>query len=136
MNFFEARVSITDGQAELRGDGLALMLSGEKGRALGPYRDRKLMLGIRPEHLAIGRGDQSDARAELTARTEVVEVLGSEQHLYLLTGDTSFVARVDAGASVRVGDSVKLSCAKEHLQLFDPQTERNLFGLSEANAAI
>ncbi|MHB8990995.1 MAG: TOBE domain-containing protein [Chloroflexota bacterium] len=56
----------------------------------------------------------------------VVEMMGSEQQVYLSVGHKSFVAKMDAATHLRMGDSVRLAFPKELIQLFDRETETNL----------
>src|SRR5450756_2504609 len=51
MNFFDAAVTSSDGEAHLRGDGFGLSLSGERARVLSAYNGKQVVMGIRPEHL-------------------------------------------------------------------------------------
>jgi len=126
MNFFEAGVSISNGHADLAGDGFTLRLSGRSARDVAPYHGGRVVMGIRPEHLDRVSQGEDEANGELPATVEVVESMGSEQHLYLTTGHKGFVAKVGADLRVRMGDQVKLAYPKELVHLFDPATERSI----------
>ncbi len=126
MNFFEVAVLATDGTVELVGDGLRVHLNGSRGKAVIPHQGKKVVLGIRPEHLGeIGQGE-TETTGEIAATVEVVEMMGSEQVVYLVAGGKSFVAKMDASTQLKMGDAVKLAFPKERVQIFDRETERNL----------
>ncbi len=130
MNFFESGVVISNGTAELVGEGFRVKLSGEQAKVLGPYQGKKVLLGVRPEHLGEMSQGETDDSGEIAATVEVVEMMGSEQILYLTVGDKSFVAKMDASTRVRMGDAVKLAFPKEQIQIFDRETERNLVSVA------
>jgi multiple sugar transport system ATP-binding protein len=126
MNFFEVAVLNTDGATELVGEGFRVHLDGSLGKAVAPKQGEKVLMGIRPEHLSeISRGE-TEEKGEISATVEVVEMMGSEQILYLVVGGKSFVAKMDASVHVRMGDPVKLAFPKEQIQIFDRETERNI----------
>ncbi|MCL4370338.1 MAG: sn-glycerol-3-phosphate ABC transporter ATP-binding protein UgpC [Chloroflexi bacterium] len=131
MNFFDAEVTVASDQAELKGKGFGLLLSGEKGRALAPYHNKRVVMGIRPEHMAVGAQGSNGECGELPSTVEVVEMLGSEQLAYVNTGGKSFVARLDASIGLKMGDRVTLVYSRESVALFDSETETNLVGCPE-----
>ncbi len=78
-----------------------------------------LVLGVRPEHVALGEG-------VYRGRVEAVEYLGTSQVVTLSVPHGSLRARVPAGAAVRPGEVVPLSFAPAALSLFDAGTGRAL----------
>ena len=62
----------------------------------------------------------------MSTSLEIAEPMGAETYLYLNTGKTSFIARVDSTATHKPGDTVHLAFAPAKLHLFDPVTEANL----------
>ncbi|MDR6959413.1 multiple sugar transport system ATP-binding protein [Pseudomonas brassicacearum] len=74
-----------------------------------------LMLGIRPEHVAL-KAAQGSAGVTVT----VVEYLGSETYVHLDTGqEEPLICRCEVNAGWQVGDRVELQLAFDHLHLFD-----------------
>src|SRR5512133_505177 len=122
MNFFETGVSAGGGRAQLKGDGLEVGLSGAQAKVVESYNGRKLVLGIRPEQLGEMSQGEDETHGEIQALVEVVESMGSEQHLYLVAGSKSFVAKLDGSLPVSIGDKVRLAFPKDRIQLFDTQT--------------
>ena len=90
-------------------------------RALAPHDGKQVVMGIRPEHLALGDGAPGSG---FDAHVEVVEQLGSEILLETRAGtDSLTVARVPAEMKVAPGDKVRISAQLGRLHFFDPATE-------------
>ena len=91
-------------------------------RALEAWQGRQVIMGLRPEHLALG-GDGLVSRS-FPAKVEVVEQLGSEILLETRVGDARVtVARVPPETQVAAGDQVRLSVQPGRLHFFDPESE-------------
>jgi multiple sugar transport system ATP-binding protein len=107
-----------------------------------PRRDR-VVLGVRPEAFRLDGG----GLPTIDARVEVVEDLGSETHLFFhvdaapitaevlesasdegfLNADRAlFTARVEAGAPIRVGETVTLGIDVDRFHYFDAETGARL----------
>jgi multiple sugar transport system ATP-binding protein len=155
MNLYEASL-------EESGDRLAVAVGSQRlglpGQGLRPYLGRKVIVGIRPEDLgdpaldhrvgATAAGEHSrDAHASLTADARLVEMLGSELHVFfsvdatpvrgtaaassaggqvglLADSEPNGVARVGPRSQIRAGSKVEFSVDTERLHFFDPDTGR------------
>jgi len=84
-------------------------------------RPGELILGARPEHLDI------DPQGAWPLLVEMVEMLGAERIVYGLLGGELVMVRVD-GTHVppKVGDSVQLRIAAEHLHWFDAASGKRI----------
>ena len=126
---------------------LALPASETAGR-LAAYQGRKIIVGLRPEDLSVASGASSGSSsglpASLVADVRMVEVLGSEQHVYFSVDATPVapvggsgeiaqegiladsvpdgVARLDPRAGVRAGNRVTFAVNVARLHFFDPDT--------------
>jgi multiple sugar transport system ATP-binding protein len=116
---------------------------------LRAYAGRPVVLGIRPEDLGgLRPGDHDDSRSgcSLEGRVELVEALGSEQLIHFTTDARAVevkgardddaeglgqgtinrggagIARIEARASVRAGEAVRLHIDPSRLRFFDPET--------------
>ncbi|MBI4325981.1 MAG: sn-glycerol-3-phosphate ABC transporter ATP-binding protein UgpC [Chloroflexi bacterium] len=88
---------------------------------------KPVILGLRPEDIAVASGLEEAGRADVAeARIEVVEPMGSETFLYLTAGAYSFVARVPADARPEVNQVVRLKFDLCRAHFFDPDTEKAL----------
>ena len=110
------------GGLHVEAPGLRLSVSEERAKALEPRRGRRVVMGLRPEHLALG--DAAVAGRTFDAKVEVVEQLGSEMLLEVRVAEARMtVARVIAEAAIAQGDQVRLSVPPGRLHFFDPESE-------------
>ncbi|HMS81187.1 MAG TPA: sn-glycerol-3-phosphate import ATP-binding protein UgpC [Burkholderiaceae bacterium] len=83
-------------------------------------RDGDLVLGARPEHLALTPGGWP-------MRVELVEMLGAERLVHGRIGETAITVRVDGTQSPpSAGQTVGLSIAPAHLHWFDAGSRRRI----------
>ncbi|WHZ19463.1 MAG: glycerol-3-phosphate ABC transporter, ATP-binding protein UgpC [Rhodanobacteraceae bacterium] len=117
MNFFRGR--LRDDVDALAMDGASLPLAGAPapGLPLQALRGRDIVLGLRPEHLQLARGDAR--HASFDAVLEVIEPIGNEVFLNLRFGDTALVARVPPQALPTPGATLRLQFDPAHLHVFD-----------------
>jgi hypothetical protein len=120
-----------------------LALPAQVAARVAAYQGRKIIVGVRPEDLAVGRS--GGALGALVADVRLVEVLGSEQHVYfwldatpaggaaaladesahagiLAASAPNGVARVDPRSPVRAGGRVTFAVDPARLYFFDPDT--------------
>lgn len=90
-----------------------------------------LVLGIRPEHIAVKETGSNPVTADL----DVLEHEGSDNYLYLSKGDSEWTVRVDGNTRFDPGETVELSLPEEHVHVFDRQTGENLL-VSRADQEI
>jgi sn-glycerol 3-phosphate transport system ATP-binding protein/multiple sugar transport system ATP-binding protein len=89
--------------------------------ALGVDAPDGAVAGVRPEHVAVG---PDGTPAEVT----LVEPVGSEAFVHLDVSGHELLARVDAAARPRPGDTLRVRPTVVHL--FDPETGERLSGPS------
>jgi multiple sugar transport system ATP-binding protein len=128
MNFIPAELSSLDGRP-------AVTFVGAGGQSVRlPLFDgvadhepgRKVILGIRPEHLSRYNPElrAKAGLAMLTAPVEVVEPTGAETMAVLRLGDREVVGRFSPDEAPRMGEDMVLSVDMSHACLFDPDTQR------------
>ena len=121
MNFARARV-VADGAVLAFADGNRLPLDPEQVDRAAAFRDRELVVGIRPEHFVTG--DASAPR--LSCRVQVVEPLGADTLLELGLGEAAITARVPPQVRPQPGSTLEIGVDPRRLHLFDPESERTL----------
>jgi len=127
MNFFDATLVEQDGKLFVDGGTFKLQVPDSKRAVYLPAKGKKVIFGIRPEDVhAKGFEPPSITPSPMQAEVDVVELMGNEILLYLLTGKKQFVARVDPRTRARARDTLDLLVAMDNMHLFDPQTERTL----------
>jgi multiple sugar transport system ATP-binding protein len=87
--------------------------------ALQAWRDREVVLGLRPEDLHPLAAD--DPGAALEAQLEVLEPVGNEVFLNLRYGGQALVSRAPAGLAAAPGETMRFGIAPERLHFFDPR---------------
>jgi len=115
-------------------DGMRLRVPARFRQHIAPYTGKQIMFGMRPQDIhdaryAQGMLDEDDDPQDfVTVRTrvDVVEPMGSEIYLYLLSGQNSFVSRVDARTEVEPGFAFDVSFNMDKMHAFDPETQVSL----------
>lgn len=111
MNFFP--VKWRDERAILSQGGTAVPLDGETAGRL--RQAGNAVLGIRPEHFAVGAG----AVDGIAINVKLVEPLGSDTLIHFDLADASAIARVDPALRPKVGDRLSLRPQPGKTHLFD-----------------
>jgi multiple sugar transport system ATP-binding protein len=121
MNFLEVTIGGEGAELFAETPFLRLAMPAALGRAMAGWRGKRAIMGVRPEHLALGH---TIAQSCFDVSIEMIEQLGSEMILETRAGDARLtVARVDPQVQFAPGDKVSLSAAPERLHFFDPVTE-------------
>lgn len=118
MNFFEGEVR-SEGTFAGPG-GMAVSLSDAMQKVAGIQAPRKVMLGVRPEHISLGGG----GGATIKAKVRIVEPMGSELYVYFGVGEggREYIARIQPDAHIVVGSSIELAINIDKAHLFDGTT--------------
>ena len=113
--------------------GVKLPVDGGKGEALTAKNapTGEVILGVRPEHIVLTEAGKPGA---IPCTVEVNEMMGSELHLHVVTGDgTRLIVRVptiDLDAAQRSGlangSKLYVTFRGKVMHFFDPKTEENL----------
>jgi len=140
MNLYEAQLGPETSSLHIGSQTLTLAESVAIARpGLARYAGRKVVAGLRPEHLPVATGTSSQY---LEGDVGLVEKLGSELLVHFtldaprvraegdqvaedaeaVTKADEGVARVDPGATVVVGERARFAVDTERLQFFDPES--------------
>jgi multiple sugar transport system ATP-binding protein len=125
MNLVSGRL-VSDGEAlSVRvNDDLTLPVPADRRSRYDGFRDREILVGLRPEHFAVVPGP--DAGPPIDVAAEVVEPLGADTLVFFNAGGREMVARVPPGTARRRGDRVRLHPEVARMHLFDPSTEARI----------
>jgi multiple sugar transport system ATP-binding protein len=113
MNFFDGEM-VEGGVLLAGGVRLPLARPVEAGR--------KVVFGIRPEHIAL-RKEGHEGRAPVPAQTEVVEPLGSRTIVTARTAAGVLQLEAEAMPGLKPGDALTLWFEMPRVHLFDQATE-------------
>jgi multiple sugar transport system ATP-binding protein len=120
MNFFEAKIR-KDGKdvyADLNGFNLKFPAS--RAEKYMPFDGKTVTFGIRPEDIHNPEFVPADiVTSPVEAKVDVVELMGNEIILYLVSGNHNYVARVDPRTRFVVGEKVQVAFNMENFHIFD-----------------
>jgi ABC-type sugar transport system ATPase subunit len=153
MNLYEGVISGPAGGLGLSLGSQRLALPadlGDRRPGLLAGEGRKLVVGIRPEHLTVAEGGSANRETTLAARVELVEALGNESLVHFSTdarrvrnrggawtadaaaaqasgaiagaSAAEGVARVDPRVRVGVGDRIALAVDVDRVHFFDAES--------------
>jgi multiple sugar transport system ATP-binding protein len=125
MGFLDCEVVPADSAAELRGTGVSVRLPRDAAAAL-PAGARRAVAGIRPEHLKLSATTAAGAAAAIEGSVEVIEPLGSEQHVIVKVGDALVTAKMAREHKIGVGEKIAFTLDPARLHVFDPDSGRAL----------
>jgi multiple sugar transport system ATP-binding protein len=127
MNFIQGTL-VAEGSGLVFDEGqIKLPIPASHADGLKDHSGQQVTLGIRPEDIhdpdTMSRGVEA---VEIEAQVEVVEPMGNEVFLYLTTGTSSFVARVDPKHIPEVEQRVRLAVEIDKAHFFDRDSEASL----------
>ena len=132
MNFFDAELVFEGGKFAVRLSDAVIDLPEETQRALKAKQiaPRKIVLGVRPEHITFTAGK---TRSSISAKVDVSEMMGSELYVHVTAAGKDCVLRiatVDLPAETRYGfkygDAFNFTFDGALAHLFDPESGLNL----------
>ena len=111
--------------------GFKLPVDGPKAKALSErnVESRPLILGIRPEHIQLAKGE-----ADIPVTIQVNEMMGSEYHLHVTTDqDDKLIVRIptlslsdEERENMVAGQKIEIAFSPKAMHFFDPESEKNL----------
>jgi multiple sugar transport system ATP-binding protein len=124
MNFLPCRLPAERDRLLLGADGLPLSLEpATRQRLAGVPAERDLVLGVRPEDLAVSREERP---GYLATEVYVVEPLGSENILDLRLAGKVLKARTAPTFQARMGEKLWVRIDPERMHLFDAESTEAL----------
>jgi multiple sugar transport system ATP-binding protein len=128
MNFFEATtIQNQDAVCFLEADGFRVPVPEEKRDKLLPYLGKKVILGIRPEDIHsrdfIPHGIIA---SHVKADVDVIEMMGNEAYLHLVSDGKPFLARVDPRTQARSGQIIEVVFNMANMHAFDPESRQSI----------
>ena len=127
MNFFDAKLTGTADALYVDGGSFKVRVPPDKAEKLARYIGRDVVFGIRPEDIVDRSATQKvEPESTMKVSVNVVEPMGSEQYVYLMTGETEFVARMDARTPIRAGQQMDIVLDMAHMHIFDRATQEAL----------
>jgi multiple sugar transport system ATP-binding protein len=124
MNFLDATLVEQDGKLAVDCGDFVVDVPEDRTDVYRPHVGKEVIFGIRPE-------DTHDTeyvpagikKAEVEARVDVTELMGSEVIVYLVTDGHDFLGRFDPRTTARVGNTIPVAFNMDRMHIFDKQTE-------------
>jgi multiple sugar transport system ATP-binding protein len=124
MNFINGKIVQTDGLKFVEDSGgLTLNVNAEYQPRLVKFKDKPIILGIRPEDIHEFDVSKADVAQKFSARIEVVEPMGNEIFIYFNVSDVQIVGRLPSFVNAKIGEPLDLFFDTNKLHFFDFETE-------------
>jgi multiple sugar transport system ATP-binding protein len=125
MNFMEGTIEKENDRYYFNEGNFKAIVPERMKSKLDKYLNKELTFGIRPEDIydpSFGRPTDVTL-SEIKATVEIVEPMGSELYLYLTTGKSPFIARVDAHVQAQIDEVKPFLFNLDKCHFFDTETE-------------
>jgi multiple sugar transport system ATP-binding protein len=125
MNFAQGKLT-GNGQLVFDEGTFKVPLPAHLGEKLNAYKGKDIIFGVRPEDLYIGKPDGSEAPVSFNATLEVVEPMGNEVFVYVTTGKSPIVARLNTRKEITPGSQIELFIDLRRIHFFDAGSEATI----------
>ena len=126
MNFIDAKIISRDANLYVDTESFQLLIPAEKQPYLQDKVGREVILGIRPEHIEDAAfPDNTAVTDSFKAVVEVVETLGAEIQLDVVSGEHGLVARVDPRTKAKRHQEISMAVNMEKIHIFDTAAPNN-----------
>ncbi|MDK2981441.1 MAG: multiple sugar transport system ATP-binding protein [Chloroflexota bacterium] len=120
MNFFQAKIEKSGAKLFVTTDTFKLEIPKPMVKTYESYDGKKVIFGIRPEDIYNPEYPSSGIQAaEVECKVDLLELMGDEIYVYLMSGTHDLVARVDPRSRYDLGEMVKMAFDMSKMQIFD-----------------
>lgn len=126
MNFVDAEIASVAGRLAVRvGESLVLPLPQSRRDKLGAYSGKRIVLGLRPEHISRARdGDTREGLALCNAVIDLVQPTGARTYTTFKLGGVETVAELQAHEASQPGQAIELAIDMNRAVIIEPDTEK------------
>jgi len=127
MNFMEGELIKKDGKVYFHEGDFQVKVIESMYPKLKNYMNKRVIFGIRPESI-YDRLFASFASSDNTVRVkcDVVEPMGAENHVHLITDNSNFIAIVESHDLPSMGDYLEVVFDMRKAHFFDKDTEKTI----------
>jgi len=128
MNFVTVDIKKDGDEIYIYESNFVLKLPKKFYEKVEPYVGKKMVFGIRPEHMydILSYPGEVQEGSVIKLTVDFVELLGSETYLHLSSGKNNFVVKADPHTNVRPGQLVEIIVNLDKIHLFDIETEETV----------
>ncbi|MDR1510186.1 MAG: sn-glycerol-3-phosphate ABC transporter ATP-binding protein UgpC [Synergistaceae bacterium] len=119
MNFINGAVVKTENGYAAEFAGCGVLLPESRCVNIGPYENKEVIFGIRPEDISVGLR-RSDA---VELRVDVAELMGAEMYLHCVFSGNELVVRTPFIEGCEIGSMVNVRFDPNKIHIFDKETE-------------
>jgi multiple sugar transport system ATP-binding protein len=124
MNFFPAKLNKDNGKLIVDAGSFSVAIPAENAKIYESHTGKNIIFGIRPENIHDPKFIPPNVHTEnIEAKVDVTELMGNEIFLHMLSGQNTFVARVDPRSNMRVGEQTHVAFDMDHVHIFEADTE-------------
>jgi multiple sugar transport system ATP-binding protein len=124
MNFFTAKLRKDNGKLNVDASDFVVPIPDKNADAYQGYEGKNVIFGIRPEDIHDPDFLPANVVTEkIEAKVDVTELMGNEIFLHMMSGQNSFVARVDPRSNLRIGEQTQIAFDMNNIHIFDAETE-------------
>ena len=121
MNFLPAHVVADANALAVRlDDGQLLRIPAHRTERYAPFRDKAMLLGLRPEHISDMHDVNKQNLEPLAVKVDVVEPMGMETLIHFYAGPTYAVARISPDTRTQSGATLPLMADMNNMHLIEP----------------
>jgi len=124
MNFFSGKITGENGSLCFNEGKFKVQLPDAFKEKIASYKEKEIIMGIRPEDIFHKRENQTDQ--QISSTVELVEPMGAESYVYLNTGLHSFIARGTEFDKVPIDCMLDIYLDMQQAHFFDPETEKSI----------
>ena len=124
MNFIDCEVVQKGANLLLDGNSFQFPISAIKdGALISQLLGKEVTLGLRPEDIEDREFAKEQKKGIMKATVTMVEPMGANVHLRVISGEHRMIACVDSKTQAKVGETIDLVCDLSKAHLFDKKTE-------------
>jgi multiple sugar transport system ATP-binding protein len=124
MNFFPAKLNRDNGKLMVDAGTFSVAIPSENAKPYESHIGKNIIFGIRPENIHDPKFIPPNVHTEnIEAKVDVTELMGNEIFLHMLSGQNTFVARVDPRSNMRVGEQTRVAFDMDNVHIFEADTE-------------
>lgn len=128
MNFLSCKIAKKNGNFYANSEDFNLKFPSNNAKSLHDYVGKSVILGIRPEHIAIRSQAGKNSSGEMfKGKVWVTEPLGSEKIVYVKNGQNTIVTRQDPRVDIKVGEIAEFVVRMTLSHVFDEETEKTVY---------
>jgi multiple sugar transport system ATP-binding protein len=120
MNFFQAKIAKKNSKVFVVTDDFKLEIPKERAKTYASYDGKKVVFGIRPEDIYNPKYPSAGIKAApVECKVDLLELMGDEIYVYMMSGKHDLVARVDPRSKYAVGQKAQVAFDMSKMHIFD-----------------